>query len=135
MTLRECIEQIESINTQNKAKTDEEIYDELYDAVVGFDTHLDYFFEDYYKESYVYDAIYDTSNTLEEFFDQLNGIDHFTGVYHVGFCGWETADLTQLKTDILIYLRGRERQLYHTTDEPVVWVEEDDNFLTKEVTE
>lgn len=133
MTIRECIEKVEAV-VLDKGKSDVDIYDELYDIVVGFDVHLDYFFEDYFKENYVYEAIWHDSSNLGELYDQLSDIASFTGIYYRGICGWETADLFQLRDEILKYLRRMEQQLYHTTDEPVVWVEEDDNFLTKEVT-
>lgn len=135
MTREECIQKIKDLDIENNMEPDWVIYDDLHEIVIEYNPKLAYFFEDYYKEDYVWQDVLDTSRGLEDLWDNLINIDRFDGVYYAGICGWETANLYRLRDDILSEL---ERNIHYTERVPLpvnvpekeIWYEEDDNFIT-----
>lgn len=130
MTREDCIAKINALDLEHNCSAEEFIYDELYEIVMEYDPHLEYFFDGYHKEDYVYQSILDNSPTLEEIADRMSNITEFTGMYYFGDYGWETADLYQLRDSILDELEWEENEPGDRIEE--IWVEEEDNFLTEE---
>lgn len=141
MTLRECIERIERIDTDGGPQ---EVYRHLFETVEEYDSSLAYdLTEDYCYDDWIVDVIHEM-NDLSDIQSLVEGLDADYGIYYdCGYHEFENADLEQLKENILDRLNDRlddeeddEDEDYEEDEDDsaeVEWIEEDDDFLTKEV--
>ncbi|MBQ2619772.1 MAG: hypothetical protein IJF84_00365 [Thermoguttaceae bacterium] len=141
MTLRECIEAIENTDTDYAPTS---VYEDLFQTVYDYDSDLAYdLTEDYCYSNWILDLVHD-SNDVGDIQRCVENIDPDYGVYYdCGYHEFENANLDQLKEHILERLRSmledEESETEEDTEENEVseseieWIEEDDDFLTKEV--
>ena len=139
MTKRECILQLREVNCYYYYVQD--TFEKLYNITMKYDPKLAFMFDDFMSEDSALD--YASSCTdFEELCNCVKGVDEFKGLYRLDPDG----NLENVTYGVLYELRAwiidTIERINPEPEEPttednsdVVWVEEDDDFLTKRRTE
>lgn len=128
----ECIERIRNVDLLNSAIT---IYDDFYDILSYYDSSIaDDLLANYVHEDTVVDCIAQMSY-LQDIQSAVECLDANLGIYHdLGCYEYEDADMAQLKLDIIEFLEDMEDEDEEESadNNEEEWIEEEDDFLTKE---